>query len=76
MCFILVKLPEDIYLLGHLVTLDVDNNELTELPLLMDSLEDLAVSDGLHLQNNPLRSPFSEMSQQGTRQLFEFLKGR
>ena len=70
------KLPEDIYKLGQLRTLDVDNNKLKELPLMMDSLEKLAIEDGLHLLNNPLRSPFSEISQQGTHELFEFLKGK
>ena len=41
----------------------------------MDALEGLAQNDGLHIVNNPLRSPFSEMSEQGTQALFEFLKG-
>ncbi|XP_012945729.1 malignant fibrous histiocytoma-amplified sequence 1 homolog [Aplysia californica] len=71
----LSKLPEEIYRLDQLVTLDLDNNQLMELPLLMDRLEGLAGCDGLHVVNNPLRSPFFEMSQQGTQELFEFLKG-
>ncbi|CAG5119224.1 unnamed protein product [Candidula unifasciata] len=71
----LTQLPENIYRLHNLRTLDVDNNELQDVPLLMDRLELLAEEDGLHILNNNLRSPFREISEQGTRALFEFLKG-
>ncbi|KAH9514822.1 hypothetical protein Btru_023724 [Bulinus truncatus] len=71
----LAKLPESIYCLHNLRTLDVSNNELTEVPLLMDQLDKLGENDGLHIQNNNLRSPFKEITLQGTQALFEFLKG-
>ncbi|GFO12921.1 malignant fibrous histiocytoma-amplified sequence 1 [Plakobranchus ocellatus] len=71
----ITQLPENIYHLQSLTTLDVNDNELREVPLLMDRLDLLASNDGLHLHNNPLRSPFLEISEQGTSQLFEYLKG-
>ncbi|RUS83985.1 hypothetical protein EGW08_008246, partial [Elysia chlorotica] len=71
----LTQLPENMYHLQSLTTLDVNHNELREVPLLMDRLDLLASHDGLHLHNNPLRSPFQEISEQGTTQLFEYLKG-
>jgi Leucine-rich repeat (LRR) protein len=76
-CMLVVcpKLPESIYCLHNLLTLDVSNNLLTEVPLLMDQLEKLAENDGLYISNNNLHSPFKEITTQGTQALFEFLKG-
>lgn len=75
----LMVLPPEIGKLTKLTRLILDSNKLTDLPPEMALLVNLEEPDiyqeyGLHLYDNPLKSPLPKIIGQGTKAIFAYLK--